>query len=43
MSEKVNILRKFRDEKSKLFKKLTAFDFIEIWKQYDINGNTIEL
>ena len=37
-TKKENLLQKFRDEKSKQFKKLTAFEFMEVWKNYDLNG-----
>ena len=38
ISERVNILRKFRDDNTKKFKQLTAIQFLEVWKHYDING-----
>ena len=38
ISEKVNILRKFRDDNNKQLKQLTAIQFLEVWKNYDIDG-----
>jgi Ca2+-binding EF-hand superfamily protein len=39
MAEAENLLKKFRDEHSKAFMKLTATQFLQVWRNYDKDGN----
>ena len=40
-NKKTNFLRQFRDETSKELRQLTAAQFIETWKHYDIDGKKL--